>query len=91
MDQKGFLSGRYIGENTRYVYDVMQYTEENDILGMLLMIDFEKALDSVSWKFINNVLELFGFGNSIRKWVKTLYNNISSSINQGGNLSSFLR
>ena len=29
-DQTGFMPGRYIGENTRLVYDLMQYTEENN-------------------------------------------------------------
>lgn len=83
-DQTGFLSGRYIGENTRLMYDVMHYTEENDIPGMLLTIDFEKAFDSVSWKFINKVLQFFGFGNSIINWITILYKNISSAVNQGG-------
>lgn len=55
-DQNGFVPGRYIGENTRLVYDLMQYTENNDIPGLLLMIDFEKAFDSVSWKFIDKTL-----------------------------------
>ena len=30
-DQTGFIAGRYIGENTRLVYDIMHYTEENKI------------------------------------------------------------
>lgn len=71
-DQTGFLSGRYIWENTGLIYDIMQYTEENEIPGMLLMIYFEKAFDSVSWDFINRVLKFFGFRESIQKWVKTL-------------------
>ena len=89
-DQTGFLPGRYIGENTRLVYDIMQYTEQNDIPGMLLMIDFEKAFDSVSWTFIDKVFHFFGYGESIINWVKTLHTNVSSSINQGGNLSPFI-
>ena len=28
-NQKGFLSGRYIGENTRRVYDILNYSEQN--------------------------------------------------------------
>ena len=32
-DQTGFIAERYIGENTRLVYDIMQYTEENNIPG----------------------------------------------------------
>lgn len=51
-EQTGFIPGRFIGENTRLIYDIMQYTEEHDINGLLLLIDFEKAFDSLSWKFV---------------------------------------
>ena len=47
-NQKGFLKGRYIGENIRLMYDLLSYTENNIIPGLLLLIDFEKAFDSVS-------------------------------------------
>ncbi len=69
-DQSGFISGRYIGENTRLIYDLMNYTEICNIPGVLAMIDFEKAFDSVSWKFIHKVLSYFNFGPSISNWVK---------------------
>ena len=88
-DQTGFISGRYIGENSRLIYDVMQFAEENDLPGMLLVIDFEKAFDSVSWKFINNVLDYFKFGEGLKKWVNVLNKNANSAINQAGFLSSF--
>jgi hypothetical protein len=47
------LSGRYIGENIRLLFDIMEYAEENDIPGLFLLIDFEKAFDSISWNFLN--------------------------------------
>ena len=50
-DQTGFIKGRYIGENIRLIYDIMHYTEKLNIPGMLLLIDFEKAFDSLSWTF----------------------------------------
>ena len=49
----------------------MQYTEDNDIPGILMMIDFEKAFDTVSWKFIHKCLDFFNFGSSIKKWIST--------------------
>ena len=58
-DQTGFVSGRFIGENTRLVYDIMKYTEDKNIPGLLLLIDFEKAFDTISWNFIQNVLTFF--------------------------------
>jgi hypothetical protein len=67
----------------------MEYAEENDIPGLFLLIDFEKAFDSISWNFLNNILKFFNFGESIQNWVKTFYNNIKSAVNQGGNLSEF--
>ena len=88
-DQTGFMAGRYIGENTRLIYDLLDYTEERNIPGLLLFIDFEKAFDSVSWKFLDKTLHFFNFGESIRKWVSVFYNNIKSRINIGGNLSDF--
>ena len=43
-EQTGYIPGRYIGENTRLIYDIMQYTEDTDIPRVLMMIDFEKHL-----------------------------------------------
>ena len=86
-DQTGFLSGRFLGENIRTVYDIMNYTEQNNIPGMIFLIDFEKAFDSISWFFIMKVLRFFNFNSSIIQWIKTFTNNIFSNINMGGNLS----
>ena len=59
--QSGFLSGRNIAESTRLIYDIMHFTEVKNIDGILLLIDFEKAFDSLSWNFVYNVLSYFGF------------------------------
>ena len=88
-DQTGFIAGRYMGENTRLVYDVMHFTEENNIPGLLLLIDLEKAFDSVSWSFLYKVLDFFGFGNSMISWIKLFNNNARLSVNLGGHLSPF--
>lgn len=85
--QTGFIQGRYIGENTRFIYDLMSYTEINNLPGLLMLIDFEKAFDSVSWSFLYKVLHFFGFGNNIIKWVKILNTNFKASILQSGFLS----
>ena len=75
-DQTGSISGRYIGENTRLIYDIMNITEELNIPWLLLIIDFEKRFDSISWDFINKVLKFFNFGESIIKWVSVFYKKI---------------
>ena len=55
-NQKGFISGRYIGENIRLMYGFIHLTEKEKIPGMLLTIDFENAFDSVSHTFLKSCL-----------------------------------
>ena len=88
-DQKGFITGRYIGENTRLVYDLMHETKLRNIGGIILLIDCEKAFDTVSWQFINSVLDIFNFGSSIKKWISLFYKNANSCVIQNGFLSAF--
>ena len=90
-DQKGFIAGRYIGENVRLIYDVLFETKKQNIPGMILSVDFEKAFDTVSWKFIEKVLKYFNFGPSIISWIKLFQNGSESCIIQNGFISDFLR
>ena len=88
-DQTGFIAGRYIGENIRNLYDILHYTEKNQIPGLLLLIDFEKAFDSISWTFISKVMTFFNFGESIKKWIKIFYLNIKSCVTVNGQVSKW--
>ena len=49
--QKGFPSDRYIGENIRTVYDTLRC--KKNLVGMILLIDFDKAFDSLEWDSSN--------------------------------------
>ena len=86
-DQKGFVAGRYIGEVVRTTFDVIQYAKDNNKTGLLLLVDFEKAYDSISFKFINKALKFFNFGNDLIKWVNILLCNFKAVINHCGNIS----
>ncbi len=65
-DQKGFMSGRYIGDITRQIYDLIEYTDTYPIPGLLLSIDFEMAFDTIDWSFILKTLTFFNFGEKIK-------------------------
>jgi hypothetical protein len=47
--------------------------EEQDIPGILLLVDFEIAFDTIEWSFIESALEFYGFGPVFQKWIKTFY------------------
>ena len=66
----------------------MHYTESKNIPGLLVLIDFEKAFDSISWSFIYKALQFFGFGEYIIEWVKILNTNFKASVLQSGYLSN---
>ena len=85
--QSGFISGRSIGDCTRLIYNLMSYTKKHNIPGLLMLIDFEKAFDSVSWNFLYNVLEAFGFDENFINWIKLFNNDIKAYITQCGILS----
>ena len=89
QDQKGFITGRYIGENIRVVYDVLFESKQQQIPGFLLSIDFQQAFDSISWKFIHKVLDYFNFGPSIKRWIKLFQTGVQSCILQNGFMSDF--
>jgi hypothetical protein len=56
---------------------------------MLLLIDFATAFDSISWSFMNKVLEFFNFGEQFKRWINTFYKNIHSYVTINGHLSDW--
>ena len=88
-DQTGFMQNRYIGDNIRLINDLIDYVNRQNIPGMLVNIDFEKAFDSIDWNFMFKVLKAFGFGEGIIKWIRTFYAGIQSAVIVNGHTSSW--
>ena len=68
-NQTGFVKGRYIGQNIRSLTDVLEQRKRQDIPGILLLLDFRKALDTSEWPFIQRTPSVFNFGGIIIRWV----------------------
>ena len=90
-DQVGYIKNRYIGENVRIIYDILMYSEENDIEAFLAQIDFEKAFDSIEWPFLFKCLKAFNFGENFIRWIKIIYNDISSCVGNNGYYSKIFK
>ena len=90
-DQVGYIKKRYIGENVRKIFDILSYTDENEIEAILAQIDFEKAFDSIEWPFLLETLKSFNFGNEFITWVKILYTDISSCVGNNGYYSKYFK
>ena len=79
-NQTGFVKGRNMSDAIRTLLDILDDTVSRHLSGMLMTIDFEKAFDSVNWKFLMKALKSFNFGESVIKWVQLFYNDISSCV-----------
>ena len=84
FDQSGFLKGRFIGENVRLIDSVINYTDTEDISGLLLFVDFEKAFDTLEWSFLTKTLKYFNFGPSFIACITMFYSDISSTLLDNG-------
>ena len=63
-DQNAFVKGRTIIDAVRTISNVMDFTKGRGYKGIMIAIDFEKALDSVNCNFLLKSLESFGCGES---------------------------
>ena len=87
--QTGFLKGRYIGENIRLLFELLEHAEEQNIPGMIFFSDFEKAFDSIDHDFLIKCLRHFNFGNSFINWIKLFYSDAKSCVSNNGHHSEF--
>ena len=67
--------------------DIIDYTDFNDIPGAILLLDIEKAFDSVSHDFLFQVLKHFNFGDQFISWIKTIYSCRKSYVINNGFLT----
>ena len=86
-DQTAFLKNRFIGENTRVVYDILWDAYKNNNKGMILSVDFKTAFDVMSWKFIERCLLKFNFEDKFVKMFWCLHKNAFSRILYNGHAS----
>ena len=84
LDQQGYIKNRNISFNIRQIQDVIDYSENLNLDGAILFLDFRKAYDTVDRTFLFSVMEKFNFNAPFISWIKTLYNNSFSYITNNG-------
>ena len=79
------------GENVRLMSDVLHFTKEQNIPGILVALDFCKAFDSLEWPFIMRILDAFNFGSRIKRWISTFYTNVDSAVLNNGYTTNWFK
>ena len=90
-DQTAYVNGRYIGESTRLLYDILESTDSENISGYIMTADIEKAFDSMDRTFVIASHNKFGFGEYFIDWIKVLLHNNESCVINGGTTSSYFK
>ena len=88
-DQTAYVEGRYIGESIRIISDILEYTEDHGIDGVLFFADFEKSFDSIEHTFILATLESFSFGPQFLQWIRVILNNGENRIMNNGHSTGY--
>ena len=89
-DQTASIKGRTINDNTRLLHDAIAYANDNNIPLALISVDQLKAFDRVAHGFLFKALECFGFGPNFVRWIRVIYNSVSSSVRTNGWLTAFI-
>ena len=72
-DQRGFIKHRSIHENILDVQALISACNTDSEEGMLILLDIQKAFDSVSWSFLYLVLIKYNFPESFLRWFDVFY------------------
>ena len=85
VDQKGFVAGRYLGENLVDIYSLIENIGNCEFDSYALVsLDIRKAFDTVSWSFLKTMLLAFGFPDRFVRWVEYTTKNKSVKILNNG-------
>ena len=88
VDQSCSVMGRSIADNCHLLRNIVDYVESKSMGAALVNLDFAKAFDKVSHQYMFMVLEAFGFGPDFMRWVRILYQGISSAVLVNGHMTS---
>jgi hypothetical protein len=76
-----------MGTNVKLVDDVINYFDKSNKSGLLFMLDFQKAFDSLDRVFLYKTLKWYGFGDDFIHWITVIYNSSVAYVKNNGFLS----
>lgn len=80
-DQAGFLPGRQLRDNIRYIMNTIEFYDKNpDREIAWFFIDAEKTFDNVKWEFILSVMRKLDLAQNALNAVQAIYQNQSAAI-----------
>jgi hypothetical protein len=69
--QSAFLSKRQIFDGVLVINELVDLAKQRDDNCLLFKVDFERAYDTVSWKFLEYMMERMGFADTWLRWIRS--------------------
>ncbi|KAL4569231.1 hypothetical protein LXL04_024866 [Taraxacum kok-saghyz] len=69
-EQSGFIKGKQILDGPVMVNEIVKWAKKSKYNMMMFKVDFEKAYYSLSWDFLDRMMEFMGCGDKWRIWIK---------------------
>ena len=88
-NQSGFIKGRNISSHIRLIDDIIRFADREQLDGLVVSLDYQKAFDTVEKKTIIAALKCFNFGAQFTKFIETILKNTQSAVKNGGWLSNW--
>eukprot|EP00253_Pinus_taeda_P018950 PITA_18950 len=79
-EQSGYVEGRQILDNILLAQEMIHTLHSRKEIGMLMQLDLSKAYDKASWRYLEAILEAFGFCRQWISWVLALIKSARFSI-----------
>ncbi|GJT51431.1 RNA-directed DNA polymerase, eukaryota, reverse transcriptase zinc-binding domain protein [Tanacetum coccineum] len=87
-EQSAFITGRQILDGPLMLSECIYWYKKKSKNLMIFKVGFEKAYDSVSWKYLDFILQSLGFGIKWRRWIQVCLKSARTSILVNGSRSS---
>ena len=87
-NQAGFVPGRKIHNQAKLTKLIIDYCEVEEVEGMIVALDQEKAYDKINHNYLWRVLEHMNFPNNFIKTIKNLYEAAESVVIINGIVST---
>ncbi|GJV46735.1 putative RNA-directed DNA polymerase, eukaryota, reverse transcriptase zinc-binding domain protein, partial [Tanacetum coccineum] len=87
-EKSTFIKSRQILDGPLILSEAIDWYKKRKKKMLLFKVDFEKAFDSVSWRYLDYMLCKLGFGLSWRSWIKACLESSRTSILINGSPTS---
>ncbi|GKD16416.1 putative RNA-directed DNA polymerase, eukaryota, reverse transcriptase zinc-binding domain protein [Tanacetum coccineum] len=78
--QSAYIKGRQIIDRPLMVNEIINWASKKNKQLFLFKVDFEKAFESLDWRFLDHTMDQMGFSLKWRNWIKGCLNSAYGSV-----------